>query len=224
MNNLKRPKVSVCIPTYGRAHILPKVINSVLSQTYKNFEVFISDDSSPDSTEDVVRSFSDERIRYHRNNRNLGVRDNWNFTIKNAHGEYVLKLDDDDYIHPAFLEKTVSLLEKYPNVGSVYTGFYYAKNYNGDWIEKVVDVALFKEEYIKGIDYVRGYLLYVSIPRLHPSSVIFRYNLAKEVSFFDKAPNDLMFPFSWLQRPMSGTFMSHCFFMSSIRRKEPRTI
>lgn len=192
MKNIKEPKVSVCIPTYGRARILPKVIGSVLSQTYRDIEIFVSDDASPDNTEEVVRSFTDRRIRYHRNNKNLGVRDNWNFAIKNARGEYVFKLDDDDYIHPAFLEKTVSMLEKHPNIGSVYTGFYYAKDYNGGWIEKVVDDTL-KVEYMRGIDYVRGYLLHASIPKLHPSSVVFRYSVAEEAGFFDTAPNDLMF-------------------------------
>lgn len=187
------PKVSVCIPTYGRAHILPKVIGSVLSQTFEDFEIFVSDDASPDNTGEIVMGLSDPRIRYHRNNKNLGVRDNWNFAVKNARGKYVFKLDDDDYIHPYFLEKTISLLEKRHNIGSVYTGFYYAKDYNGGWIEKVVDEAVPEEGCIKGVDYIKGYLLHLSIPKLHPSSVVFRYSVAEEAGFFDKAPNDLMF-------------------------------
>lgn len=193
MGTNKKPKISVCIPTYGRAEVLPKVIGSVLAQTFKDFEIFISDDASPDNTEEIVKEFSDTRIRYHRNKKNLGVRDNWNFTVKNANGEYVFKLDDDDYIHPCFLEKTISLLKKHHNIGSVYTGFYYAKNYNGEWIEEVVDNTFLKGEYMKGIDYVRGYLLNISIPRFHPSSVVFRYSVARDACFFDKATNDLMF-------------------------------
>lgn len=193
MSTNKKPKVSVCIPTYGRAEVLPKVIGSVLAQTFKDFEIFISDDASPDNTGEIVKKFSDTRIRYHRNEINLGVRDNWNFTVKNANGEYVFKLDDDDYIHPCFLEKTIALLEKYHNIGSVYTGFYYAKDYDGGWIEEVIDNTFLSSEYISGIDYVRGYLLNITIPRFHPSSVVFRYSLAGDICFFEKAANDLMF-------------------------------
>lgn len=193
MINIGEPKVSVCIPTYGRAHILPNVIGSVLSQTYKDFEVFVSDDASPDNTEEVVRSFSDERIRYHRNEKNLGVLDNWNFIIKNARGEYVFKLDDDDYIDPRYLERTAALLDRYQEVGSVYTGFYYAKDYEGGYIKKVVDERLFTSEKIRGVDYVLAYLLRTSVPGLHPSSAVFRYSLAREIGFYDRVKNDLMF-------------------------------
>lgn len=193
MISAKKPMFSVCIPTYNRAYILPKVVQSVLSQTYKDLELFISDDASTDNTEDVVKGFGDARIRYHRNQKNLGVLDNWNFIIKNAAGEYVFKLDDDDYIAPAFLERVAAIFEKHPNVGSVYTGFYYAKDYNGNFIEKVVDRGIFKSEYIRGIDYVIEYLHHTSAPGLHPSSVVFRHSVAKEIGFFDKAKNDTMF-------------------------------
>src|SRR5512137_1629961 len=98
MLNTEKPKVSICIPTYGRAQVLKHVIKSVLDQTYPDFEVFISDDASPDNTAEVVKSFNDKRIRYHRHEVNLGVRKNWSYVIENARGEYVFKLDDDDYI------------------------------------------------------------------------------------------------------------------------------
>lgn len=190
---MKRPKFSVCIPTYGRAHILPEVIRSVLSQTYEDFEIFISDDASPDNTEEVINSFKDPRIRYHRNQKNLGVRENWNFAVKSARGEYVLKLDDDDYIDPTFIAKTVSVLEAHQDIGSVYTGFYYAKGYSGEGTEKVIDEALGKAGRIKGVEYIKNYFLLTSIPRFHPSAAVFRYALAEEAGFFEKAPNDLMF-------------------------------
>lgn len=187
------PKLSVCIPTYGRADVLPKVIASVLAQTYEDFELLIFDDASPDDTEEVVKQFTDKRIRYHRHKVNLGVRDNWNFAVKNTGCEYVFKLDDDDYIHPSFLEKTISLLEKHKNIGSAYTGFYYAKNYDGEWLEAVADKAFVEGDYMPGMDYVRGYLLNGAIPKFHPSSVVFRNSVAKDICFFDKAANDLMF-------------------------------
>lgn len=189
----KKSKVSVCLPTFGRAYLLPFVIQSVLSQTYTDFELLISDDASPDNTEDVVKSFKDSRIRYHKNHSNLGVRKNWDFIIKNARNEYVFKLDDDDYIAPEFLARVVSIFDKYSNVGSVYTGFFYAKNYNGEFFERVVDNTFFKSDYAKGIDYLTAYLLHTSVPGLHPSSAVFRYSLAEKIGFYEKIKNDLMF-------------------------------
>ena len=189
----KQPKVSICIPTYGRADVLQHVIESVLKQTYSDFEVFISDDASPDNTADVVLGFKDRRIRYNRNDYNLGVRRNWNFIIKKAYGEYILKLDDDDYIHPEFIEKTVSLLDKNPNVASVYTGYYYTNDYNGGSICKVVDRMTFKGDYVRGIDFIKAYLLRSSIPGYHHSSAVFRYIIAKEIEFYEKVPNDIVF-------------------------------
>ncbi len=219
MNINNKPKVSVCIPTYGRAGVLSKVIGSVLAQTFRDFEVFISDDASPDNTGEIVKKFSDTRIRYHRNEINLGVRDNWNFIVKNAKGEYIFKLDDDDYIHPLFLEKTISLLEKYHNIGSVYTGFYYASNYDGEWIEEVVDNAFPNTEYIDGIDYVRGYLLNADIPRFHPSSAVFRYSTARDAGFFDKAVNDLMFSLTLAAKADVGYIPEPLFYYVQHRRE-----
>ena len=193
MTQIMKPEVSVCIPTFNRAYILRNVIQSVLSQTYMRFELIVSDDASSDDTETVVKNINDSRIRYHRNEVNLGLSNNWNIVVRNANGKYVFKLDDDDYIAPTFLEKIVYLFKKYPNIGSAYTGFYYARGYSGDWIEKVVDKTMFKGDYIRGIDYVRSYLLRTSIPGFHPSSVVFRYDLAKEIGFYEKAKNDLMF-------------------------------
>lgn len=193
MTNSKKPKVTVCIPTYGRAHLLQHVVQSVLNQSYTDFDLFISDDASPDNTEGVVKGFADPRIRYNRNENNLGLIPNWNFTIRHAQGEYVFKLDDDDYIHPAFLERTIGLLEKYPNVGSVYSGFFYAKDYEGGWIKKVIDRGTFNQDYIRGMDYIKSYLLHTSIPGIHQSAVVFKYDLAAEIGFYDKARNDVTF-------------------------------
>ena len=68
------PTVSVVLPTYNRAHLIGRAIQSVLSQTYQNFEVIIVDDGSNDCTKDVVKSFRDKRIRYIRHEK----MDSWN--------------------------------------------------------------------------------------------------------------------------------------------------
>lgn len=111
--------ISVIIPTYNRGNVIADAINTVLGQTYQNFEIIIVDDGSTDNTSEVVQSFGDFRIKYiYRENsgrpsiaRNIG--------IKNATGEYIAFLDSDDLWHPEKLEKQASVLENNKDVGLV---------------------------------------------------------------------------------------------------------
>ena len=115
------PKVSVIIPTYNRADLLPRAVNSVLSQTFADYEVIIIDDHSPDNTQDVIAAFSDPRIRSirHRTNRRQSAAINTG--IASARGEYIAFLDDDDEWLPNKLEGQVALFDSSPaNVGLVY--------------------------------------------------------------------------------------------------------
>lgn len=117
------PTVSVIIPTYNRAHLIPRAIQSVLSQTYRDFELIVVDDGSIDNTEEVVKSFDDERIRYIKHERNKGVASARNTGIKIAKGKYVAFLDSDDEWFPNKLEKHVQAFKDAPpKVGVVYSG------------------------------------------------------------------------------------------------------
>ena len=104
-------KVSVCVPTYNRAELLTYAVNSVLNQTFADFELIICDDSSTDNTAEVVRGWSDRRIRYLRHPENIGRSRNMRSGFEAARGEYFIKFDDDDALTPEFLEKTVAVLE-----------------------------------------------------------------------------------------------------------------
>lgn len=118
------PKVSVIIPTYNRATFLQAAVESVLRQTFQDFEVIVVDDASRDRTAEVIESFTDARIRYIRHDINKGQGVTRNAGIKHASGEYIALLDDDDEWLPEKLEKQVRLLESRPDdVGMVYTGF-----------------------------------------------------------------------------------------------------
>lgn len=114
-------KVSVIIPTYNRAHLLTQAIDSVLAQTFKDFELIIVDNYSTDNTESVVKSYKDERIRYFKN-RNQGlIGVNRNYGIQKSQGEYISFLDDDDLWLPEKLEKQVELLDSNKELGLVYS-------------------------------------------------------------------------------------------------------
>jgi glycosyltransferase involved in cell wall biosynthesis len=117
-----KPKVSVIIPTYNRAHIITRAIQSVLDQTYKDFEIIIVDDGSTDNTESVVKSFNDNRIIYIRsNNTNKGVASARNIGIKLSKAEYIAFQDSDDVWYPYKLEKIMKVIEDHSNIDFIYS-------------------------------------------------------------------------------------------------------
>lgn len=117
----EKPKVSVCIPNYNCAKFIGKAIQSVLNQTFTDFELIIVDNCSTDNSEEVIKSFSDPRIRFYKNETNIGMTRNWNRCISLARGEYISILCSDDAYMPRFLEKTTVMLDSNLRVGMAYT-------------------------------------------------------------------------------------------------------
>lgn len=106
------PAVSVCIPAYrGEAHIAA-AIDSVLAQTFVDFELLIVDDGSPDGTARVVARYDDPRIRFFQNQRNLGVQANWNRCLTLARGRYLKLLPQDDLLARDCLARQVEVLDQ----------------------------------------------------------------------------------------------------------------
>jgi len=115
--------VTVGIPTFNRADLLRRAMESVLAQTYTNFTIIVSDNASEDDTAAVVKSFADERVQYRPLERNIGRAANTNRLIELADSEFLLLLGDDDKLHPEHLRRTVDVLKREPAVGIVHTGF-----------------------------------------------------------------------------------------------------
>lgn len=112
------PLVTVMIPTYGQAAVLGRAVRSALDQDLESLEVIVADDASPDDTAAVVAGFDDPRLRYHRNERNLGRVGNYRHTLESlARGKYVLNLDGDDWlVDPTYLRRASALLEEEKDV------------------------------------------------------------------------------------------------------------
>ena len=128
-HNLKNPKVSVVIPTYNRAHLIGRAIKSVLNQTYQDFEIIIVDDGSTDNTEEVVKSFNDERIRYIQHKKSRGSAATRNTGIKASKGKYIAFQDSDDEWLLGKLQKQMEIFKNAEKkVGVVYTGFWRIEN------------------------------------------------------------------------------------------------
>jgi glycosyltransferase involved in cell wall biosynthesis len=122
MIDVEVPTVSVIIPTYNRAHLVGQAIRSVLNQTYQDLEIILVNDGSTDNTEEIVKGFNDDRIRYIRHDENKGAAAARNTGIEAALGEYIAFQDSDDEWLPEKLEKQIRVLENAPaKVGVVYT-------------------------------------------------------------------------------------------------------
>lgn len=119
----KRPKVSVIIPTYNRKDYVTEAIDSVLNQTYKDFEVIVVDDGSTDGTGEILKEKYRNKIRYFYKE-NSGCASARNYGIRNALGEYIAFLDSDDKYLPKKLEDQIRILEKNKEIGFVYSDSY----------------------------------------------------------------------------------------------------
>ena len=100
-------KISICISSYNGEKYIEETINSLLSQSYKDLEILIIDDSSKDNTLEIVRSFKDSRIKYSQNKYNLGSTKNINKMVSNAKGEFCILLGQDDILMPDHIEKII---------------------------------------------------------------------------------------------------------------------
>lgn len=114
------PKVSVLMPVYKTNEgYLREAIESILAQSFRDFEFLILEDCPEDDREAVIKSYNDERIRYIKNDKNLGITPSRNKLIDEAKGEYLAVFDHDDISLPTRFEKQVAYLDEHPEVGVV---------------------------------------------------------------------------------------------------------
>ena len=112
--------VSVVIPAYNQAEFLVETIQSVLNQTYQNFEMIVVNDASTDNTDQVISQFDDPRLKYIVHDKNLKLSATRNTGIKASKGEIIFLLDADDLFHAEKLQAHVEFLEKHPEIGVSY--------------------------------------------------------------------------------------------------------
>lgn len=109
---INKPKVSIVIPTYNRANLLIKALESCINQTYKNIEIIISDNCSSDETQEICSAYvnKDSRIKYYRQEENIGIGANAKFLLNQATGEYSCVLNDDDYLSDNYVEECLNAI------------------------------------------------------------------------------------------------------------------
>lgn len=113
------PIVSVVMPVYNGSRYLREAMDSILNQTFTDFELLVVNDGSTDDSEDIVLSYNDARICYLKNERNSGICVTLNKGLDNARGKYIARMDCDDVSMPNRLEKQVDYLECHPEVGAI---------------------------------------------------------------------------------------------------------
>jgi glycosyltransferase involved in cell wall biosynthesis len=115
------PKVSVCMPCYNRQDYIAEAIESVLSQSFRDFELIIVDNCSDDDTPKIVQKYADKdkRITFVRNPRNLGLCSSLNILLLTARGEYIKYCFSDDILAPECLDVFVNIMDKHPNVSLI---------------------------------------------------------------------------------------------------------
>ncbi len=172
------PFVSVIIPTFNRARYISKSIDSVLNQTYKNFEVIVVDDGSTDNTENVIKKYGNQ-VQYCYK-KNGGVASARNLGIKSAKGTYIAFLDSDDFWEKDKLRLQMELAGSEPDVGLVYSDIYIFNEHG------IIET---KKERVK--NFHRGYVfkeLFVK-PFIPTCSVIAKKECFEDVGLFDEKFN-----------------------------------
>lgn len=141
-------KVSVLMPIYKtNPQYLTETIESILSQTFTDFELLLLDDCPEDSREEIVKSFNDKRIKYFKNEKNLGITPSRNKLIDLAEGEYLAVMDHDDVAIPTRFEEQVKVLDTHPEIGVV-----------GCWVKKFPKEKIAR--YYKSNEKIEYYLMH----------------------------------------------------------------
>lgn len=135
MIEMEKELISVILPAYNAERFLKEAIDSILAQTYTNFELIILNDGSTDRTEEIILSYDDPRIRYVKNETNLKLIKTLNKGIELAKGKYIARMDADDVALPDRFAKEVQFLIDNPEI-DVVSAFPYNMNMNGEILGK----------------------------------------------------------------------------------------
>ena len=182
-HSFQMPKVSFILPAYKR-RFLEQAIASILAQTYRDFELVVVDDASPENLKEVIDGIHDDRLSYHRNQENIGGKDlaaAWNHALEFATGEWGVLASDDDIYHPEYLQEMIALSEKYPAMD-----VFHCRSGNIDADGKMIGYGDSHAEYESCIEYLyfRGVKRYYQIA----PDFMFRIRTLRKIGGFISFP------------------------------------
>ena len=159
---MKNPKVTVLMSVYNGDKYLNEAIDSILGQTFKDFEFLIINDGSTDKTGEIFESYNDSRIKIINNDKNIGLTKSLNKGLMLARGEYIARQDADDISMPERLEKEVEFLEQNKNVGLLGT-YYFLINEKGKvlhTIKVLTESEEINEKLLEGNQFGHGSIMF----------------------------------------------------------------
>ncbi len=170
--------ISIIVPTYNRARLVAETIDSILKQSFRDFELIIVDNCSTDDTEKVIKGYSDGRIRYFKNDNAGVIAVNRNYGISQARGEYIAFCDDDDLWLPDKLEKQLPEFERDSRLGLVCA--------NALLFNETGDLGHFHKTSLTGADFTLKSLVFGNL--VICSSVLIKKDVFDDVGIFDTNP------------------------------------
>lgn len=135
---MKLPQVSILMPVYNTAPYLREAIDSMLSQTFTDFELIVLNDCSPDNAEEILDTYNDPRIVRYKGAKNVGLSNVLNIGIELARGKYIARMDSDDISLPNRLQVQVDYLEAHPEIDLVSVGMQLFGDKEEIWIRDLV--------------------------------------------------------------------------------------
>lgn len=198
------PRLSICIPTYCGATHLDTTIKSVLNQDFTDYELIIIDDNSPDHTHEVVFKYQDHRIRYIKNDINIGPEGNWNKCLTEAKGKYFKLLPHDDTLAPDCLRRQLEVFDNDINesIALVFCARHII-NHN----EQIIATRGYpggKDGIIFSHDVIKKSILYGTNLIGEPGAVMFRKSLAEEIGSFDGSISYIIDLDYWFRLLLNG--------------------
>jgi len=206
--NVTKVDVSVIIPTYNYGEFIQDAIDSVLNQTYGNFEILIIDDGSTDNTKEIIGKYDDGRIRYFYKE-NEGPSAARNYGIKESKGDYICFLDADDIFHPEKLSIQINQFNNNPekNIGLIYSDYICIDKYKRN-------IKYFKAKRFASQEQVINYLKKYNF--INTSTVMIKREILDKVGYFDEGIRYLedldlwlrigrLYNFSYVNKPLVKT-------------------
>ncbi|WP_318557106.1 glycosyltransferase [Geobacter anodireducens] len=170
----EKPLVTVLMSVYNGADFVGDAVNSILQQTYTNFEYLIINDHSTDSSKEIVEKFCDKRIRIVSNDANLGLAASLNIGIRLSKSKYIARMDADDISDPQRLAIQLDFMESHPDVGVC-----------GTWVKTFGDGDVLEWQYGIASDDIKSNLLFES-PFAHPSVMFRRSILIDSCAYYNE--------------------------------------
>lgn len=170
-------KISIITITYNRANYIKEAIDSVLAQTFQDLEFIILDDFSDDNTENIIKNYSDDRIKYFKNDRQLGITKSRNKALNLCCGEYIAILDSDDiWCDRDKLQKQIDFLENNPDHALIGTNAIFIDDRGGSIKKSKVKL---NDKNIRNVILLRNQFFH--------SSVLFSRKAIESLGFYDEA-------------------------------------